>query len=79
MIRFASPIYEVGENMAWKVGNVQMTQAMNFPAQPGFNLQQDGHSPSLTLIFSDEKTAKDARKMMQEIVDKAAAIFPAPR
>ena len=63
--------------MSWNIGNVQPTQIMNFPVSPGFNIQQEGRSPALTLMFETEKDANEARVLMQQIFDKAAAIFHA--
>ena len=62
---------------AWKVGDVQNTFVADTHG-PGFVLQQEGRSPSLTLIFKDEKTAKRARKKFQEIIDSSDAILANP-
>jgi hypothetical protein len=62
-------------SMPWKVGNVQEIQTdINGFSGPGFVLQQEGHSPSLTMIFQDHKAATAARTAFVSIVDKAAVI-----
>ena len=49
----------------WKVGDVQNTFVADTHG-PGFVLQQEGRSPSLTLIFKDEKTAKRRAKSFKK-------------
>src|SRR6266849_395729 len=44
-----------------------------FISSPGFTIQQDGRSPSLTIIFEDLKTAEQCASSMREIIDKATA------
>ena len=60
--------------MTWKVGNVQDIDLGGFIPSPGFTIQQDGRSPSLTIIFEDLKTAEQCASSMREIIDKATAI-----
>jgi hypothetical protein len=61
--------------MAWSVGKIQDTViGQGFPAQPGFVIQQDGRSPSLTITFENRKTAEECAALMQTIIDKAAAM-----
>jgi hypothetical protein len=61
--------------MAWHVGKVQNTTiGTDFPIQPGFTVQRYGHSPSLTVTFEDEKTAKECKTLMETIVEKASAM-----
>jgi hypothetical protein len=42
---------------------------------PGFVLQQDGRSPSVTMVFHDDDAASEARTALESIVDKAAVII----
>jgi hypothetical protein len=59
---------------AWKVGEVQDITTLSDGDGPGFVLQQEGRSPSLTLVFKDKRTAEHARKKFQEIVDSSMLI-----
>ena len=59
--------------MSWRVGDVQDT-AIGPHTGPGFNLAQDGRSPTLSLLFEDPKTANECADLMQKIIDKASAI-----
>lgn len=63
--------------MGWKVGQVAqvMTRLNNFSG-PGFSLQMDGRSPTVTFVFHDEAAAARAHKALEAIVDEAAAIIP---
>ena len=60
--------------MAWSVGKVQSISMGQDPVLPGFTIQQDGRSPSLTIIFDDEATARECAELMESIVDQAFAI-----
>jgi hypothetical protein len=62
--------------MGWKVGKVQhIGTGINGFSGPGFALQQDGRSPSVTMVFHDNEAASKARTALESIVDKAAAII----
>lgn len=62
--------------MAWKVGDVQeIDTGINGFSGPGFVLQQDGKSPSLTMVFHDQKAAQAGRDAFQSIIDTAAVII----
>jgi hypothetical protein len=62
--------------MAWKVGKVQqIATSINGFSGPGFVLQQDGRSPSVTMVFHDYKTASETRTALEAIVDKAGVII----
>src|SRR5262252_8005712 len=61
--------------MIWRVGKVENIDiGSGFISSPGFTIQQDGRSPSLTIIFEDLKTAEQCASSMREIIDKATAI-----
>jgi hypothetical protein len=61
--------------MAWTVGSVQdLSLDESLPIRPGFVIQQDGSSPTLTLVFEDRKTAQDCAHAMKRILDKALGI-----
>src|SRR5262249_10256838 len=61
--------------MIWRVGKVEnIDMGSGFIPSPGFTIQQDGRSPSLTIIFEDLKTAEQCASAMREIIDKATAI-----
>jgi hypothetical protein len=63
--------------MGWKVGKVQeVDTGLNGFSGPGFVLQQDGRSPSLTIVFHDQKTADESREKFEEIIDSAAVVLP---
>jgi hypothetical protein len=62
--------------MAWKLGEVQdINTDINGFSGPGFVLQQEGRSPSLTMVFHDRKSAAEARVAFDLILDKAAVII----
>ena len=61
--------------MAWKAGRIQQIDTgINGFSGPGFVIQQDGRSPSLTIVFHNEKEAEVGREAFQSILDKAAVI-----
>jgi hypothetical protein len=60
--------------MAWNVGKVQDTSIGRGPALPGFTIQQQGRSPTMTIIFDDQKTAQECADLMQAIVARAAVM-----
>jgi hypothetical protein len=61
--------------MIWRVGKVENIDiGSGFIPSPGFTIQQDGRSASLTIIFEDLKTAEQCASSMREIIDKATAI-----
>ncbi|KAA0076126.1 hypothetical protein [Tardiphaga sp. P9-11] len=65
--------------MAWKLGDVQqINTGLNGFTGPGFVLQQEGRSPSMTMVFHDQRTAEESRVAFSAILDKAAVIFGAP-
>lgn len=70
---------ERGVAMAWHLSEVRQTQVANFETRPGFSLQQEGRSPSLTLVFDEERKAHTAREMMQQAISLSSAVFPGPR
>jgi len=59
--------------MAWNA-NRQESIVIGDVHGPGIVIQQQGRSPSLTLVFPDDKTASECAKLMQSILDKASAI-----
>jgi hypothetical protein len=62
--------------MGWKLGEVQhIATDINGFSGPGFVLQQDGRSPSITMVFHDKKAASEARIAFTSILDKAAVII----
>src|SRR5262249_48845315 len=62
-------------HMMWRVGKVEnIDMGSGFIPSPGFTIQQDGRSPTLTIIFEDLKTAEQCASSMREIIDKATAI-----
>jgi hypothetical protein len=61
--------------MIWSVSKVQdINMGSGFIPSPGFTVQQEGRSASLTLTFEDLKTAEQCASAMREIVHKATAI-----
>jgi hypothetical protein len=61
--------------MAWIVGGVQdVSLEHDLPTCPGFVIQEEGSSPTLTLVFEDQKTAEDCANAMKRIFDKAVGI-----
>jgi hypothetical protein len=61
--------------MAWIVGSVQdVSLEDDLPTCPGFVIQEEGSSPTLTLVFEDQKTAEDCANAMKRIFDKAVGI-----
>jgi hypothetical protein len=64
-----------GNEMAWIVGSVQdVSLEDSLPIRPGFDIQQEGSSPTLTLVFEDRKTAEDCATAMKRILDRAVGI-----
>ena len=59
--------------MAWIVGNVQTT-TIGSVTGPGFTVQEEGRSPTLTLVFHDEQVAEESAEAMQRILDEALNI-----
>ena len=60
--------------MAWTVSSVQsISLAEGLPDRPGFFIEQQGSSPTLTVVFEDRKTADECATAMKLIFDKAAA------
>jgi hypothetical protein len=62
-------------NMAWKATDIAQIQAPNGAVLPGFNLQQDGHSPSVTFLFENAEKADRGRELMEQLLDESAAII----
>lgn len=60
--------------MAWKVTQIQPTQIPTGDVMPGFNLQQDQHSPSVTFVFENEQKAKEGQELLTRLLDMSAAI-----
>jgi hypothetical protein len=61
--------------MAWIVGSVQeVSLDESLPIRPGFDIQEEGASPTLTLVFEDPKTAADCANAMKRILDRAVGI-----
>jgi hypothetical protein len=61
--------------MAWIVSTVQsISLAEGLPDRPGFFIEQQGSSPTLTVVFEDRKTADECATAMKLIFDKAAGI-----
>ena len=61
--------------MAWIIGNVRdISLEDSLPICPGFVIQEEGSSPTLTLVFEDQKTAEDCANAMKHIFDKAVGI-----
>jgi hypothetical protein len=59
--------------MAWRISEIQDIEiARGFPVSPGFVIQQEGRS--LTITFENRKTAEECAQLMQNIFDKAAGI-----
>ena len=61
--------------MAWitsKVDDVSLDDTL--PTCPGFVIQEEGSSPTLTLVFEDRKTAEDCANAMKRILDRAVGI-----
>jgi hypothetical protein len=44
------------------------------PICPGFVIQEEGSSPTLTLVFEDQKTAEDCANAMKRVFEKAVGI-----
>jgi hypothetical protein len=61
--------------MAWIVSTVQsICLEDGLPDCPGFVIQEEGSSPTLTLVFEDQKTAEDCANAMKRVFDKAVGI-----
>jgi hypothetical protein len=61
--------------MPWIVGSVQdVSLEDSLPIRPGFVIQEEGESPTLTLAFEDQKTAEDCANAMKRILDRAVGI-----
>jgi hypothetical protein len=61
--------------MAWIINKVQdVSLEDTLPIRPGFVIQEEGSSPTLTLVFEDQKTAEDCANAMKRIFDKAVGI-----
>jgi hypothetical protein len=60
--------------MTWLISEVQDIDIARGLSGPGFVVQEQGRSPSLSIIFEDRKTAAEMRTAMQRIIDKASAI-----
>lgn len=60
--------------MAWKLTEVAQIQIPTGDVMPGFNLQQDGHSPTITFVFENSAKASASRDAMLDILDNCAAI-----
>lgn len=60
--------------MAWTITKVQPTGIPTGDILPGFNLQQEGRSPSVTFAFESEARAEEGRKLMERLLDISAAI-----
>ena len=60
--------------MAWTVTRIQPTQISTGDVMPGFNLRQDGHSPSVTFVFENEQKAREGQKLLDQLLDMSAAI-----
>ena len=60
--------------MAWKLGEVQtIDTGLNGFSGPGFVIQQEGRSPSLTFVFNDERVARKARDVFEREILSAAS------
>jgi hypothetical protein len=57
--------------MAWIVSTVE---SICFEDGPGFVVQEEGSSPTLTLVFEDRKTADECASAMKHIFDSALGI-----
>jgi hypothetical protein len=54
--------------MAWIINKVQdVSLEDTLPIRPGFVIQEEGSSPTLTLVFEDRKTAEECAKAMEHI------------
>jgi hypothetical protein len=63
------------EDNAWIIGNVQdVSLEDSLPICPGFVIQEEGSSPTLTLVFEDQKTAEDCANAMKRVFEKAVGI-----
>ena len=60
--------------MAWTVTDIQRIQIPTGDIMPGFNLQQDGHSPTVTFVFENEQKANEGQKLLDQLLDISAAI-----
>src|SRR6266545_1550067 len=61
--------------MAWIVSTVQsICLEDGLPDCPGFVVQEEGSSPTLTLVFEDRKTADECASAMKHIFDSALGI-----
>jgi hypothetical protein len=63
------------QDMAWIVSTVQsISLEQGLPDRPGFFIEQQGSSPTLTLVFEDKKTADECATAMKRIFDNAVGI-----
>ena len=61
--------------MAWSVSRVEdITIGQGFIPSPGFTIQENGQSPTLTMIFEDLTTAEQCASAMRQIIKKATDI-----
>ncbi|WP_156435233.1 hypothetical protein [Bradyrhizobium lablabi] len=60
--------------MAWTVTSIQPTQIPTGDVMPGFNLQQEGHSPTVTFVFENEQKAREGQQLLDQLLDMSAAI-----
>jgi hypothetical protein len=60
--------------MPWKLTEVADIQIPTGHIMPGFNLQQEGHSPSISFVFENRQKAESGRDAMQDLLDDCAAI-----
>ncbi len=65
--------------MPWKITNIAEISAPTGDIMPGFNLQQEGRSPSVSFLFENEQKAEEARDAMLDVLDLCAAIVHAGR
>jgi hypothetical protein len=61
--------------MTWNVTPIQQIVVPTDEARPGFNLQEEGRSPSVAFLFENEKTANEARELLLKIVALSATII----
>ena len=60
--------------MPWKLTEVAQIRIPTGDVMPGFNLQQEGRSPSISFVFENEQKAEKARDTMLGILDTCSAI-----
>jgi hypothetical protein len=60
--------------MPWKLTEVAQIRIPTGDVMPGFNLQQEGWSPSVSFVFENEQKAEKARDTMFDILDACSAI-----